>query len=73
MPRTNRLRARVPALLAALALASAPAPASAEWVEWIADAAFETTFNDNLNQTGFDADEASDFIVRPKLSVGRVY
>jgi len=70
MPRRLSLR-RAP--IAAALLAAFAAPASAEWVEWIADAAFETKFNDNLNQTGFHGDEASDFLFRPSLSVGRVF
>ena len=69
----GRLARAVAALASGLALALTAAPAAAEWVEWIGDFTFETEFNDNLNQTGFDADEASDFTFRHKLAAGRVY
>ena len=55
MQRNQGVRAAIVALAGCWAVASAPGAASAEWVDWIGDAAFETAFNDNLNQTGFDA------------------
>jgi len=60
-------------LVLGLAFVLAPARAGAEWVEWIAEAGLDTVFTDNLSQTGFDADEPSDFVFTPRLSVGRVF
>ncbi len=49
------------------------APAQAEWVDTVVDAALGVVWTDNLNQSAFDADREADFGVLPQLSLGRFY
>jgi len=46
---------------------------NAEWVEWIADTQFDYTYNDNLNQSGFTADELDDHLFDLSLTGGRYF
>lgn len=57
----------------ALALLLAPAPASAEWVDWIAEGATGFEYNDNLNLSAFEDDEESDYAWRARGRAGRVF
>jgi len=47
--------------------------ASAEWVEWIADSQFDYTYNDNINQSAFTADELDDHVFDLSFTGGRYF
>ena len=61
------------AMLSALAFAMAGTPASAEWVDWIAEAELPTEFNSNVNRSGFDDDVEWGVSWHPKARLGRIY
>lgn len=48
-------------------------PASAEWVEWIADLGIEAERIDNINNSYFADDEQSDTRITPQLVLGRYF
>lgn len=48
-------------------------PASAEWVDWIAEANVGVRYDSNLNDAGFGSEAESDFIWRPDGRLGRVF
>lgn len=47
--------------------------ASAEWVEWIADAEVGVVYEDNINRSAWASNEKKDTSLVPSVSVGRVY
>lgn len=49
------------------------APASAEWVDWIADGEVESRFTDNLNDSAFSQDTENDFSWHATSRLGRTY
>jgi len=54
-------------------LASAPAPAHAEWVEWIANGSLVFEYTDNLSDSPFQNTEKDDFSWETTALFGRIY
>jgi hypothetical protein len=48
-------------------------PSCAEWVEWLADATVSGQYDNNINQSFFNATRLDDFIGKAFLSGGRAY
>ena len=47
--------------------------ACAEWVEWIAESQFDYTYNSNISQSAFTADEKDDHMLDLSLAGGRFF